>query len=337
MVQSDVKLSTGTWPKRPSPFSRYVLPLGPVVAAHLPTLAARRRFSPSGLHVEISVPGAILKALVWESMISTSLARVLRSRPGSPGCQLLSGHPGEHLLSPVKRLSAIEQGTGLPARARAFCACRTPRWLRLVASTSSAIRFFWRKSAAARATKESFQGRFETPTRVMPLRTLSYELKSRVAGLAAWVTARSSSGRMHAHILWKQSNLRRRLDLGQESPFNGDPQRKLVTSCTHPRPARAFRRSLDCPPAAPDCCHIEIQTLPRSVTRSGCSITWAGRPPTPFGSGKAIPAVRVTWPRAKTLAAQTAKTCSKLPWTTGRCGGARAVPARQVERPHSCS
>jgi len=66
MVQSDVKLSTGTWPKRPSPFSRYVLPLGPVVAAHLPTLGPSATGSRCRGFARENSPGATLKAAcIW--------------------------------------------------------------------------------------------------------------------------------------------------------------------------------------------------------------------------------------------------------------------------------
>src|SRR5258708_6634360 len=155
-------------------FSRHILSLGPVVAAHLPTpgpraTGSRRRGFARGEFRHLAQPRR--PTYLGRERFRRGLADVLRSRPGSPGCQLLSGHPGRApFYHPKEGLPGHR--TGLPGFARegrrSFCACRTPP-LAAACGPQQAPRsgsLLEKNPQLPALQRKASQGRSETPTRV---------------------------------------------------------------------------------------------------------------------------------------------------------------------------
>jgi hypothetical protein len=138
----------------------------------------------------------------------------------------------------------------------------------------------------------------------MPLRTLDYELRSRIAGLGSL-----GHPRILALASWDGAHVVREAKQLTPSAWIWTQQlrsyeilsRKLVESAIRIRdPHVHFAEHWIVRRLAPDCCHIEIQSLPeeRDEERLAYYMGWETAN-IHFGSGKAVAAVRSDLARRK--------------------------------------
>jgi uncharacterized protein DUF2252 len=230
----------------------------------------------------------------WPAAYTVDLARLLTSA--------YLAMEAEHLsLSHKKAREAIEQGyrDSLARGGGAFILAEHHRWLRLVALNK--LRdpvVFWKKML----TCPEYKG--QLPKDVwrlihssMPLRTLNYELKSRIAGLGSL-----GHPRIVALATWDGAHIAR--EAKQLTPSAWIWARGLhTTEILSRKLVESARRILDphvhfaehwiVRRLAPDCCHIEIQSLPeeRDEERLLYYMGWETAN-IHFGSPKAIPAIK---------------------------------------------
>jgi len=173
--KSDVKLKHRNMAKAAFPFFRATFyrwaQWWPLICPHL--ARAPQVPPPSGICTwKILAPGGDFEGrLIWGvNDFDEAWPASYAVDPGSPGASCYLAIQEEHLsITRKKACRAIEQGyrDSLAKGGAPFVLAEHHRWRGLWPSTSSAIRFSsGKKSAAARATKESFPGRSETPTRV---------------------------------------------------------------------------------------------------------------------------------------------------------------------------
>ena len=216
---------------------------------------------------------------------------------------------GEHLsLSRKNARNAIEQGYrdcvkkgGAP-----FTLAEHHRWLRMVALNE--LRdpvVFWKKIAScARFEGQLPKDVWKLVRSSLPERTMNYELKSRVAGLGSL-----GHPRVVALAAWDGAHIAR--EAKQLTPsawvWAGKLQtsqilsRKLVESAIRIRdPHVHFGEHWVVRRLAPDCSHIEIETLPeeREEERLLYYMGWETAN-IHFGSRKAMPAVKRDLARRK--------------------------------------
>jgi hypothetical protein len=215
----------------------------------------------------------------------------------------------EHLAIPRKRASeAVEQGyrDSIAKGGGAFVLAERHKWLRLLAL--SELRdpvVFWKKMLAC----PRYQG--DLPKDVwklvrssMPLRALDYELRSRIAGLGSL-----GHPRILALASWDGAHVVREAKQLTPSAWIWTQQlrsyeilsRKLVESAIRIRdPHVHFAEHWIVRRLAPDCCHIEIQSLPeeRDEERLAYYMGWETAN-IHFGSRKAVAAVRSDLARRK--------------------------------------
>lgn len=230
----------------------------------------------------------------WPAAYTVDLVRVLTSA--------YLAIEAEHLsLTRKAARQAIEQGyrDSLAKGGAPFILAEHHQWLRLLAL--SKLRdpvVFWKKILACpKYTGKLPKDVWALVHGSMPVRTVDYELKSRIAGLGSLghprvLTLATWDG---AHIVREAKQLTpsawiwaRHLDSAQVL------SRKLIESAVRILdPHVHFAEHWIVRRLAPDCCHIEIQTLPqeRDEERLLYSMGWETAN-IHFGSPRAIPAVK---------------------------------------------
>ena len=208
----------------------------------------------------------------------------------------------EHLSIPRKRAwQAIEQGyrDAIAKGGSAFVLAERHKWLRLIALNELRDPVaFWKKMLAS----PRYQG--DLPKDVwqmvhssMPQRTLNYELRSRIAGLGSL-----GHPRVLALATWDGAHIVREAKQLTPSAWVWTQglktysilSRKLVESAIRIRdPHVHFAEHWIVRRLAPDCCHIEIQSLPeeRDEERLAYYMGWETAN-IHLGSPKSIAAVK---------------------------------------------
>lgn len=215
----------------------------------------------------------------------------------------------EHLSLPRKRAwQAIEAGyrDSLAKGGGPFVLAEHHKWLRLLALNK--LRdpvVFWKKIVACPKYKGALPKDVWKMIRgSMPLRTMNYELKSRIAGLGSL-----GHPRVLALATWDGAHIVREAKQLTPSAWIWARRlhstqilgRKLVESAIRIRdPHVHFTEHWIVRRLAPDCCHIEIQTLPaeRDEERLAYDMGWETAN-IHLGSQKAIPAVKRDLARRK--------------------------------------
>lgn len=237
----------------------------------------------------------------WPAAYTVDLVRLLTSAYLAIEANHLS-------LSRKEAREAIEQGyrDSLDKGGAPFILAERHKWLRLVALNE--LRdpvVFWEKIIAC----PKYMG--QLPKEVwklvhgsMPVRTMSYELKSRVAGLGSLGHPRvlALATWDGAHIVREAKQLTPSAWIWTRHLHSSEVlSRKLVESAVRILdPHVHFAEHWVVRRLAPDCCHIEIQTLPeeRDEERLTYYMGWEAAN-IHLGSPKAIPAVRRDLARRK--------------------------------------
>jgi len=306
LIPSDVKLKHRLMAKSAFPFFRATFyrwaQWWPLICPEL--AQAPRVLAVGDLHVENfgtwrDLEGRLIWGVndfdeAWPAAYSVDLVRLLTSA--------YLAIKEEHLsLSRKAAGQAIEEGyrDSLAQGGGAFVLAEHHRWLRLVALNK--LRdpvVFWKKMLAC----PKYKGRlpkdvWKLVRASLPPQTRNFQLKSRIAGLgslghprvlalATWDaahTAREAKQLMPSAWIWAQGQSSTQL-LG----------RKLVESAVRIRdPHLHFADHWIVRRLAPDCCHIEINTLPeeRDEEKLLYSMGWETAN-IHFGSPPALPAVR---------------------------------------------
>jgi Uncharacterized protein conserved in bacteria (DUF2252) len=306
MVQSDVKLKHRNMAKAAFPFFRATFyrwaQWWPLICADL--ARAPQVLAVGDLHVENfgtwrDLEGRLIWGVndfdeAWPASYAVDLVRLVAS------CYLAIQE--EHLsVTRKEACRAIEQGyrDSLAKGGAPFVLAEHHRWLRLVALNK--LRdpvVFWEKIRNCPRYKGKLpKDVLKLLHGSMPLRTLSYELKSRVAGLGSL-----GHPRVLALAAWHGAHIVREAKQLTPSAWiwaNGLHTAellcgKLVTSAVRILdPHVHFADHWIVRRLAPDCCHIEIQTLPeeRDEERLLYHMGWEAAN-IHLGSPKAIRAVR---------------------------------------------
>jgi hypothetical protein len=215
----------------------------------------------------------------------------------------------EHLaISRKQAFQAMEQGyrDSIARGGRPFVLAEHHRWLRVVALNK--LRdpvVFWKKILACPRYKGDLpKDIWRLVHNSMPLRTLNYELKSRVAGLGSL-----GHPRVLALATWDGAHVVR--EAKQLAPSAWIWARRLHSSEVLSRklvecavrildPHVHFGTHWIVRRLAPDCCHIELQSLPqaRDEEKLAYFMGWETAN-IHLGSPKAIPAVRRDLARRK--------------------------------------
>jgi hypothetical protein len=275
MVQSDVKLKHKNMAKAAFPFFRATFyrwaQWWPIVCpelAHAPQVLAV-----GDLHVENfgtwrDLEGRLIWGVndfdeAWPASYAVDLVRLVSS------CYLAIEEL--HLsITRKKACRAIEAGyrDALAEGGRPFVLAEHHRWLRLVALNK--LRdpvLFWNKILACPRYKGTLpKDVWKLVHALMPLRTLNYELKSRIAGLGSL-----GHPRVLALATWDGAHIVR--ESKQLTPSAWIWARKLHTTQILSRKLVETAMRIRDPHVhfadhwivrrlAPDCCHIEISTLP---------------------------------------------------------------------------
>ena len=230
----------------------------------------------------------------WPAAYTVDLVRLLTSA--------YLAIEGDHLsLSRKEARQAIEQGyrDSLAKGGGPFILAERHKWLRLIALNE--LRdpvVFWKKIVACPKYKGQLpKDVWNLVHGSMPLRTLDYELKSRVAGLGSL-----GHPRVLALATWDGAYIVREAKQLTPSAWiwarrlhsSEILSRKLVESAVRILdPHFHFAEHWIVRRLAPDCCHIEIQSLPeeRDEERLAYYMGWETAN-IHLGSRHAIPAVR---------------------------------------------
>jgi len=215
----------------------------------------------------------------------------------------------EHLAIPRKRAcEAIEQGyrDALARGGSPFVLAEQHKWLRLLAlNTLRDPVVFWKKILACPRYKGTLpKDVWQLIRTSLPKSTLNYELRSRIAGLGSL-----GHPRVLALATWDGAHIVREAKQLTPSAWIWAQQlrtytilsRKLVESAVRILdPHVHFAEHWVVRRLAPDCCHIEIQTLPeeRDEEKLVYYMGWETAN-IHFGSPKAIPAVKRDLARRK--------------------------------------
>ncbi len=209
---------------------------------------------------------------------------------------------GQHLAITRKAASgAMEQGyrDAIAKGGGPFILAERHRWLRLLALNK--LRdpvIFWQKILACpEYTGTLPKAVLKLVHQSMPLRTMNYELKSRLAGLGSL-----GHPRVLALATWDGAHVVREAKQLTPSAWIWARQlstaqilsRKLIESAVRIRdPHVHFAEHWIVRRLAPDCCHIEIQSLPeeRDEERFAYYMGWETAN-IHLGSSKAIPSVK---------------------------------------------
>ena len=313
LIRSDVRLKHRDMAKAPFPFFRATFyrwaQWWPIVCRDL--ARAPKVLTVGDLHVENfgtwrDLEGRLIWGIndfdeAWPAAYTVDLIRLVTSA--------YLAIRAEHLEIPRSRAcEAIEQGyrDSLAKGGGPFVLAEKHKWLRLLAL--SELRdpvVFWKKILACPRYKGKLPKDVWTLVRgSMPLRTQNYELRSRIAGLgslghprvlalATWDAAhivREAKQLTPSAWIWSQ-NLRAATILS----------RKLIENAVRIRdPHVHFAEHWIVRRLAPDCCHIEIQSLPeeRDEERLAYEMGWETAN-IHFGSPRAIPAVKRDLARRK--------------------------------------
>jgi len=208
----------------------------------------------------------------------------------------------EHLLINRKRAcQAMEQGYRdcIAKGGSPFILAEHHRWLRLVALNK--LRdpvIFWKKIL----TCPKYKGKlpkdvWKLVRNSMPLRTLDYELKSRIAGLGSLGHPRvlSLARWDGAHVVREAKQLTPSAWLWAQNRHSFSILcRKIIESAVRIRdPHVHFAEHWIVRRLAPDCCHIEMQSLPRERDEEKLSYSMGWETANiHLGSPKAISAVK---------------------------------------------
>lgn len=237
----------------------------------------------------------------WPAAYTVDLVRLLTSAYLAIGAAHLS-------LTRREAREAIEQGyrDSLAKGGAPFILAEHHRWLRLLAL--SKLRdpvVFWKKILSCRKYKG------ELPVDVwklirssLPIRTRDYELKSRIAGLGSLGHPRvlALATWDGAHVVREAKQLTPSAWIWSRGLASGPIlSRKLVESAVRIRdPHVHFAEHWIVRRLAPDCCHIEIQSLPeeRDEERMAYYMGWETAN-IHLGSAKALRAVKRDLARRK--------------------------------------
>jgi hypothetical protein len=306
MVQSDVQLKHRNMAKSAFPFFRATFyrwaQWWPLICPHLDR--APQVLAVSDLHVENfgtwrDFEGRLIWGVndfdeTWPASYAVDLVRLVAS------CYLAIEE--QHLsITRKKACRAIEQGyrDSLAKGGTPFVLAEHHRWLRLVALNK--LRdpvVFWEKIRNC----ARYQGALPNDVlkllhSSLPLRSMSYDLKSRVAGLGSLGHPRvlALADWQGAHIVREAKQLTPSAWIWAQGLHTGKIlSRKLVASAVRILdPHVHFTEHWIVRRLAPDCCHIELQTLPeeRDEERILYCMGWETAN-IHLGSPKAIPAVR---------------------------------------------
>jgi hypothetical protein len=237
----------------------------------------------------------------WPAAYAVDLVRLVTSA-------YLAIHE-EHLAVPRKRAcEAIEQGyrDSLVKGGSAFVLAERHKWLRLLAL--SELRdpvVFWKKIVACpRYKRELPKDVWALVRGSMPVRTENHELRSRIAGLGSLGHPRvlALASWDGAHIVREAKQLTPSAWIWSQNLKTCEIlSRKLVESAIRIRdPHVHFAAHWIVRRLAPDCCHIEIQSLPeeRDEERLAYYMGWETAN-IHFGSPKSIAAVKSDLARRK--------------------------------------
>ena len=306
MVLSDVKLKHQNMANAAFPFFRATFyrwaQWWPIICPEL--ARAPQVLAVGDLHVENfgtwrDLEGRLIWGVndfdeAWPASYAADLVRLVSS------CYLAIEE--EHLsITRKKACRAIEQGyrDALAKGGGPFVLAEHHRWLRLVALNK--LRdpvIFWKKILACPRYKGNLpKDVWKLVHALMPLRTLNYELKSRIAGLGSL-----GHPRVLALATWDGAHIVR--EAKQLTPSAWIWARKLHTTQILSRKLVATAMRIRDPHVhfaehwivrrlAPDCCHIEISSLPeeRDEEKLAYYMGWETAN-IHLGSPKAIPAIR---------------------------------------------
>jgi len=306
MIPSDVKLKHWNMAKAAFPFFRATFyrwaQWWPLICPEL--ARAPQVLAVGDLHVENfgtwrDLEGRLIWGVndfdeAWPASYAADLVRLLAS-----GYLAIEE---EHLsITRKKACRAIEQGyrDSLAKGGGPFVLAEHHRWLRLVALNK--LRdpvVFWKKILICPRYKGKLpKDVWKLVHALMPLRTLNYELKSRIAGLGSL-----GHPRVLALATWDGAHIVR--EAKQLTPSAWIWARKLHTAQILSRQLVATAMRIRDPHVhfadhwivrrlAPDCCHIEISSLPeeRDEEKLAYYMGWETAN-IHLGSRKAIPAVR---------------------------------------------
>jgi Uncharacterized protein conserved in bacteria (DUF2252) len=237
----------------------------------------------------------------WPAAYTVDLARLLTSA--------YLAMEAEHLsLSHKEAREAIEQGyrDSLARGGGAFILAEHHRWLRLVALNKLRDPVVcWKKILTCPGHKGQLpKDVWRLIHSSMPLRTLNYELKSRIAGLgslghprivalATWDgahIAREAKQLTPSAWIWARGCIARK---SSAASWWNQPDAFRTRTCTS-------RNIGLCGASLPIAATSKFNHFPRSATKSACCITWDGRRPT-FTSAvrKRYPQSNAMWPAAK--------------------------------------
>ena len=313
LIRSDVNLKHRNMALAPFPFFRATFyrwaQLWPLVCPEL--ARAPQVLAVGDLHIENfgtwrDLEGRLIWGVndfdeAWPAAYTVDLVRLLTSA--------YLAIEAEHLsLTRKKACQAIEQGYRdcLARGGDPFILAERHKWLRLLALNK--LRdpvVFWEKIVACPKYKGKLpKDVLKLVHSSMPLRTMDYQMKSRVAGLGSLGHPRvlALASWDGAHIVREAKQLTpsawiwaRRLSTSEIL------SRKLVESAVRMRdPHVHFAEHWIVRRLAPDCCHIEIQSLPaeRDEERLAYYMGWETAN-IHLGSRKAIAAVKRDLARRK--------------------------------------
>jgi hypothetical protein len=215
----------------------------------------------------------------------------------------------EHLnLSRKRAVQAVEEGyrDSIAKGGGPFILAENHKWLRQLALNK--LRdpvIFWKKILACPKYKATLPKDVTKLVREsMPLRTLNYELRSRIAGMGSLGHPRvlSLATWDGAHVVREAKQLTPSAWIWAKGLHDSEVlSRKLVESAVRiPDPHVHFATHWVVRRLAPDCCRIELDTLPeeRDEEKLAYYMGWETAN-IHFGSPKAIPAVKRDLARRK--------------------------------------
>jgi len=313
LVRSDVNLKHRLMAQSPFPFFRATFyrwaqwwPLICPELAHAPQVLAV-----GDLHIENfgtwrDIEGRLIWGVndfdeAWPAAYTVDLVRLVASA--------YLAIRDEHLtLSRRSAVRAMEQGyrDAIAKGGGPFVLAEHHKWLRLIALNKLRDPVaFWKKIRACPKHKGKLpKDIWKLVRNSMPLRTLNYELKSRIAGLGSLGHPRvlALATWDGAHVVREAKQLTPSAWIWARHLHSSEVlSRKLVESAVriwdphvHFAPHWIVRR------LAPDCCHIEIQTLPEEPDEEKLAYCMGWETANiHLGSPKAIPAVKRDLARRK--------------------------------------
>jgi hypothetical protein len=312
-IRSDVKLKHRLMAQAPFPFFRATFyrwaQLWPLLCPEL--ARAPEVLAVGDLHIENfgtwrDVEGRLIWGVndfdeAWPADYTVDLVRLVTSA--------YLAIQSEHLsISRKTVFQAMEDGyRGSMAKGGSpFILAEHHRWLRLIALNK--LRdpvVFWKKILACPKYKSILpKDVWRLVHNSMPLRTLNYELKSRIAGLGSLGHPRvlSLATWDGAHVVREAKQLAPSAWIwSQHRKTSNVLSRKLVESAIRiPDPHVHFAAHWIVRRLAPDCCHIEMQSLPeeRDEEKLAYYMGWETAN-IHFGSGKAVAAIKRDLARRK--------------------------------------